>query len=244
MNQQNIFDDFQNLQNFRPDGRKKSESRNFIPRLGFDPLSEGSCHLKMGITEVVCQIRGPHEKKNQDKNKFINVFYSVAPFSGIERKAVSKFDKESSEFAENLRLSFEKLIFTETLQKSEIDIIITILQGDGSTKAAIFNCITLALLDAGIGMKDFLVGSTVGLSNSEPFVDITYEEQRQMNAEIVISYMPRQQKIDFISLKCSKINVQDLENMKQSAVQACENIYQQMRQHLIQSSLKKLLCSR
>jgi exosome complex component RRP41 len=38
---------------------------------------------------------------------------------------------------------------------------VTLIQNDGSPKSAILNCITLALINAGISMKDFLVSSTV-----------------------------------------------------------------------------------
>jgi exosome complex component RRP41 len=40
-----------------------------------------------------------------------------------------------------------------------------LIQNDGSSKSAILNCITLALVNAGIAMKDFLVSSTVGYKN-------------------------------------------------------------------------------
>ena len=58
--------------------------------------------------------------------------------------------REWSEFSENLRFCFEKLICSENYQKSQILIIVTVLQSDGSTKSAIFNAVTLALLDAGL----------------------------------------------------------------------------------------------
>lgn len=47
--------------------------------------------------------------------------------------------------------------------KSELLITVCVIQNDGSHKSAIFNAITLALLDAGVQMKDFLISVTVGL---------------------------------------------------------------------------------
>jgi exosome complex component RRP41 len=40
-----------------------------------------------------------------------------------------------------------------------------VIQNDGSSKSAVFNAVTLALLDAGVPMKDFLVSTTVGNLN-------------------------------------------------------------------------------
>ena len=76
-----------------------------------------------------------------------------------------KNNRDSSEFAENLRVSFENMIFEETIGKSEIDVIVTVIQGDGSAKSAIFNAVTMALMDAGISMRDLVVSATVGINN-------------------------------------------------------------------------------
>lgn len=78
---------------------------------------------------------------------------------------IFKNKRDSSEFAENLRVSFENMIFEDTIGKSEIDIIVTVIQGDGSAKSAIFNAVTMALMDAGISMKDLVVSATVGINN-------------------------------------------------------------------------------
>lgn len=97
------------------------------------------------------------------KPNLLKVEYSVAPFSGVERRKTSKFDKylfdkktfikifhrEWSEFAENLRFCFEKLLCSENYSKSQILIIVSVLESDGSTKSAIFNAVSLALIDAG-----------------------------------------------------------------------------------------------
>ena len=58
--------------------------------------------------------------------------------------------REWSEFSENLRFCFERLICSENYPKTQILIIVTVLQSDGSAKSTIFNAVTLALLDAGI----------------------------------------------------------------------------------------------
>jgi exosome complex component RRP41 len=48
-----------------------------------------------------------------------------------------------------------------------------VIQQDGSPKSAIFNALTLSLLDAGIPMRDFLVSVTVGLNQGNLIVDLT-----------------------------------------------------------------------
>lgn len=94
------------------------------------------------------------------------VEYSVSPFSTVESKRHSKFDKDFSMFAETLRHSFENLILIDANTKTEIQIQVCVIQNDGSSKSAIFNAVTLALLDAGVPMRDFLVSATVGICNA------------------------------------------------------------------------------
>lgn len=51
---------------------------------------------------------------------------------------------------ENLRVSFESIIIAESIGSGEIDVIVSIMQADGSVKSVIFNAISLALMDAGV----------------------------------------------------------------------------------------------
>jgi len=57
--------------------------------------------------------------------------------------------RDWSEFSENLRVSFESIILADSIGSGEIDVIVSIIQADGSAKSVIFNAISLALMDAG-----------------------------------------------------------------------------------------------
>merc|ERR1712166_23288 len=54
--------------------------------------------------------------------------------------------------------TFEDVIMTQLYPKSQIAIYIQILQSDGGALSAAINATTLALIDAGIPIKDFVVG--------------------------------------------------------------------------------------
>jgi exosome complex component RRP41 len=58
-------------------------------------------------------------------------------------------NRDWSEFSENLRVSFESIILPDSIGSGEIDVIVSIIQADGSAKSVIFNAISLALMDAG-----------------------------------------------------------------------------------------------
>jgi len=65
--------------------------------------------------------------------------------------------RDWSEFSENLRVSFESIILQDSLGSGEIDVIVSIIQADGSAKSVIFNAISLALMDAGKNIAIFSI---------------------------------------------------------------------------------------
>lgn len=74
--------DFSDLSEFRVDGRKNDELRETAINIGFDSSVDGSCLLRQGLTEVLCLVRGPYQRPNNDNN-LIKIEYTVAPFSTI-----------------------------------------------------------------------------------------------------------------------------------------------------------------
>ena len=56
-------------------------------------------------------------------------------------------------------------------------IVCQVLQADGSNQSACINAVTLALIDAGIPMKDYVSASTVSFVNDTPLMDINYLEE-------------------------------------------------------------------
>ena len=67
------------------------------------------------------------------------------------------------EFCRTLKSVFEQVIFLEQYPRSQINLQVFVLQADGAFRSAAFNAVSLALMDAGIAMRDFLVATTGGL---------------------------------------------------------------------------------
>jgi exosome complex component RRP41 len=133
-----------NRNRLRIDGRKPLELRRFITKIGqYD--SDGSCELQMGNTIILCIINGPQE--------------------GTGLTIISK-EKFYSKLLENV---FKELIFTT----SKIEIHLQVLQSDGGLLGCMLNCCCLALVDAGIPLKDYICATT---SNSELLDLNSFEE--------------------------------------------------------------------
>lgn len=103
-----INGDFVELSRYRSDGRKHNEMRRTEIKLGVDATADGSCLLQQGLTEVLCLVYGPYQKQNNNDN-LLKLEYTVAPLSSLEKRR-GKYDKEFSEFTENVRRSFEGVI--------------------------------------------------------------------------------------------------------------------------------------
>jgi exosome complex component RRP41 len=84
--------------------------------------------------------------------------------------------------------TFKQIIFPES---SEISVQVQILANDGSLLATVCNAVSLALIDAGIEMKDGLVAVSVSLSNKCPILDLNYSEESLDLPVFTVAYLPR-----------------------------------------------------
>ena len=67
----------------------------------------------------------------------------------------------------------------ELYPRSQIDLQVFVLESDGSYKSAAFNAVSLAIMNAGIAMKDFLVATNSGLLNQVAVVDLIFQEEKK-----------------------------------------------------------------
>ena len=87
------------------------------------------------------------------------------------------------------------------------------MESDGSYKSAAFNAVSLAIMNSGIAMKDFLVSTTTGLLNNVAVLDLVYQEEKKPNCEFVIVFFSKSKKIAYVSLNCNKIKISEFEKL-------------------------------
>ena len=117
-----------------------------------------------------------------------------------------------------------------------------VLSSDGSYKSAAFNAVSLAIMNSGIGMRDFLVATTTGLLNNVAVVDLIYQEEKKQNCEFVIVYYAKSKKIAYISLNCNKIGITQFENLLKMSEESCDSICHIMRKSIQQKLLTNMSC--
>merc|ERR1712079_533249 len=210
----------------RLDGRKANELRVIKSRLGVFGQADGSAYLEQGNTKVLAAVYGPREpgQGGQDEVK-VNCQYSMAVFSTSERKRRPRGDRKSQEMSQHLRQTFEAAIKTELYPRSQIDIFIEVLQADGGNYCAAVNAATLALIDAGIPLKDYVTACTAGYINDRVLVDVNnHESNIGGGSELTMAMLPKSEEIVLLEM-AQRFHVDHLEKVMDAAVQGCKDIH-------------------
>ncbi|XP_015598588.1 exosome complex component RRP41 [Cephus cinctus] len=194
----------------RNDGRRAAELRKIRVRMGVFGQADGSAYLEQGNTKILVAVYGPHQPRGsaaraggKNVGGIINCQYSTAvfSFSAGERKRRPRGDRKSIEKSLQLRRAMESIIQLDLYPRSQIDVFVEVLQIDGSEYCVAVNAATLALIDAGIPIKDYAIGCTASLidstskndedsSHAAGVVDATYMEECSPGATLSIIALP------------------------------------------------------
>ena len=99
----------------------------------------------------------------------------MASFSTGEHKKKTKGGRRQAEISLIIQQVFESVIMTELAPRSQIDIYLQVIQADGGTRCACINAACLAVIDAGIPMKDFVVACAAGYYDKTPIMGSYYQ---------------------------------------------------------------------
>jgi exosome complex component RRP41 len=159
--------EFVDMCGLRQDGRRPAEARKVVAKLGVLPSATGSALLEQGLTQVVATVHGPREcslrSLEQHDRAIVTCRVAMAPFAAAQqdRKVRHRTDAALAEVANLVKQTLEAVIFAELHPRSQIDIGLEVLQGDGPVRTACINAATLALIDAGVAIRDFLCAASV-----------------------------------------------------------------------------------
>jgi exosome complex component RRP41 len=177
----NAAGEFISVAGLRVDGRRSEEVRRIRTRFGLFSRVDGSSYYEQGNTKVVAVVYGPRElhtigssgaaavgtgsgnaASNTEPRASVNCEFTQAAFATSERKAQRSGDRKKLELSLAVKQIFEACIQTQLYPRSQIDIFVQVLHADGGELPASINAITLALIDAGIALNDFVVASSAG----------------------------------------------------------------------------------
>ncbi len=192
-----------NDEGLRIDGRKFNELRPVRIEVGVLNRADGSAYIEWGGNKVLVAVYGPREafpKHTQNPSKaVINARYNMAAFSVDERKRPGP-DRRAMEISKVISEALETAIFAEQFPRTSIDIYIEVLQADAGTRIAGLTAASVALVDAGIPMKDMVVGCASGKIDGRVVLDLNKEEDNFGQADVPFAMIPRTKEIVLLQM--------------------------------------------
>lgn len=178
----------------RLDGRKPDELREIKIEVGVLHRAEGSCYLEWGGNKVIAAIYGPREaipRHTQNPLRaIVNAKYNMAAFSVDERKRPGP-DRRSREISKVISEALENVIQLEKYPRASIDVNIEVLDAEAGTRCAGLTAAAVALVDAGIPMKDIPVACAAGKIEDQIVLDLGKDEDNYGSADLPVAISPR-----------------------------------------------------
>ncbi|KAK0670988.1 putative exosome complex exonuclease [Cercophora samala] len=237
-----------NLALLRVDGRRWNELRRIHAQIRTQAAADGSSYLEMGHTKVMCVVTGPSEPGprrgvagaggggggggagGQSKEAEVVVNIVIAGFSSVDRKRRGRGDKRTLEMQSTLSNTLAATLHTHLFPHSQINISLHVLSQDGSLLAALINAATLACVDAGIPMTDYVTACTAGSTSTyaandegaDPLLDLNHQEEQELPG-LTVATLGDSDKV--VALVCeSRVQISRLEGMLAVGVDGCKQV--------------------
>ena len=177
----------------RLDGRKWDELRPIHLEVGVVKNADGSAYIEWGKNKIMAAVYGPKEvhPKHQvlPDRALLRTRYHMAPFSVDERKNPAPSRREI-EISKVIREALEPAVVVEDYPRTAIEVWVEVLQSDGGSRVAGITAASLALADAGINMRDMVVGCSCGLVEDQVVADLDDTEDKEGNGDMPVAIMP------------------------------------------------------
>jgi exosome complex component RRP41 len=187
----------------RKDGRTFDQLRDITIETGVLPNADGSAYIEMGKNKIICGVFGPREMhpKHQAKpnEAVLKCRYHMSPFSVDPRRSPAP-SRRDQEITMVMRSALEPAVFLERYPRASIDVYIEVLQADGGTRCASINAASVALVDAGIPMRDLVSACAAGKMDDHIIVDLGDYEDKKGQSDLPVAYMPKLNKITLLQM--------------------------------------------
>ncbi|CCK72988.1 exosome non-catalytic core subunit SKI6 KNAG_0M01350 [Huiozyma naganishii CBS 8797] len=220
----------------RLDGRRWNELRRFQASISTHAHSaDGSSYLEQGNNKVVTLVRGPGEPASRGQldgqRATLRVSVNVTKFSKFERSRTShRNERRVLEIQTSLRRTFEKACLLHLYPRTAIDVELHVLEQDGGVLGAMINGITLALVDAGVAMWDYVAGVSVGLHDQTPLLDCNSLEETAVST-VTLGVVGKTEKLSLMVVE-DKIPLDRMENVLAIGIAGAHRIRDLMDQEL------------
>ncbi|XP_033917638.1 exosome complex component RRP41 [Melopsittacus undulatus] len=224
---------------FRLDGRRPREIRSLRMRLGLFPRADGSAYIEQGNTKVVALVYGPREvrgprSRSAPDQAVLRCRFSLAPFSGPERRRPRGGEGRGSDLALRLQQSLEAAVLTHLYPRSQIDVYVQVLQSDGSHCCTGTTAAALAVLDAGIPLRDVVCAGSAALAEGTALTDPNGAEEAAVGPGLALALLPASGLLALVQLS-ARVPCERLEPVMEAAADGCRELHRALDRELRRS---------
>jgi len=219
----------------RTDGRRWDELRPIRMEVGTLKNADGSAYIEFGKNKIVAAVYGPKEVHPKHMvlpdRALIRCRYHMAPFSVDERKNPAPSRREI-EISKVIREALEPALIAEDYPRAAIEIYVEVLQSDGGSRVAGITASSLALSDAGINMRDLVVGCSSGIVDDQVVLDLNDTEDKEGSGDMPVAFMPNLNQVTLLQVD----GIYTPENFRKAfelAMTGGRRVYEMQRQALL-----------
>jgi len=148
-------------------------------------------------------------------------------------------DRKLVEACGSLKQSYEASVQVGLYPRSEISVAVHVLASDGGMLAAGLNAGTLALIDAGIAMKDFTVAASAMYVQRTVLLDPNQHECASGAPELVVATLPTSGTLVLVSMD-SRLSAEAFQSLLLAAVNASRQLYETMKGFVAEKATARL----
>lgn len=219
----------------RLDGRGPEDLRKIKIEVGVLHRADGSCYLEWGGNKVIVAVYGPREalpRHTQNPLRaIVTARYNMAAFSVEDRKRPGP-DRRSVEISKVISEALEKVILTEQFPRATVDVCIEVLDAEAGTRCAGLTAAGVALIDAGIPMRDIPVACAAGKIGGRIVLDLGKEEDNLGDADLPIAISPRTGEVLLLQMD-GHLTVDEFYQAFDLAVKGCHAVSEMQKKAII-----------
>ena len=229
-----------NENGIRCDGRKIDQIRNVSIKVGVLKNADGSAYIEFGKNKILAGIFGPrdvHPKHMADQDSgILRCRYHMSPFSVTERKNPAPSRREI-EISKVIKEALQPAVILKDFPRTVVDVFIEVLQADGGSRCAALDAASVALVDAGIPMRDMVSACAAGKVADKIVLDVNDEEDKEGQADMPVAYMPNLGKITLMQLD-GILTPAEYKKCLETAIGGCKQVYEIQKKALMEKYFK------
>lgn len=214
----------------RTDGRGFEDLREMEAKVGVIPRADGSAMFRIGKTVAIAAVYGPREFHptflRNPESGVLRCNYNMMSFSGSGDRVKPGPSRRSKEISLVTKNAILPVLDLSSYPNTVVDVFIELIQTDAGTRCAGITAASMALADAGLGMKDLISAVSVGKVGDKLVVDLNKEEEdfEGGSTDIAVAFLPRTGELSLLQLD-GNIKKEELKKVLEMGKEAAKKIY-------------------